>query len=262
MIVDVNAGGSSAGSDGSADVAAPTDSTSDALAAEGGVQDAGRGDAAPSGFCVGRQVAFCADFDRVVAPTDGWTTANVTAGAALDFDLVNYTSPTRALHAKVPAGTGLNTAASRLHTVVSTTLSHAILEFDCNVKSIGTSAGDWLLQIGWLGRNGTDEAVGLFAKPGTWGVLGGAGQITLAGDLPAAPQYGRFVHVTMDVVWSPMTGSVRISFDGVTVFTRDAAVTSLAGATRTVEVAVGFQDVAGNTPASEMSIDNVTLRMQ
>jgi hypothetical protein len=262
MTADENAGGSSAGSDAVADAAAPTDSTSDAFAAEGSVQDAGRGDAAPSGFCVGRQVAFCADFDRVVAPTDGWTTANVTAGAALDFDLVTFTSPPRALHSKVPAGTGLNTAASRLHKVVSTTLSRSILEFDCNVKSIGTSAGDWLLTIGWVGRNGTDEAFGLYARPGTWGVLGGAGQLTLAGDLPAPPQYGRFVHVTMEVVWSPTAGSVRVAFDGVTVFTRDAAVTALAGATRTVELAVGFQDAAGNSPASEMSIDNVTLRMQ
>jgi hypothetical protein len=211
---------------------------------------------------VGRQVAFCADFDRVVAPTDGWTTASVTPGAALDFDLVAYTSPTRALHAKVPAGTGLNTAASKLHKVVSTTLAHSILEFDCNVRSIGTSAGDWILQIGWLGRNGTDEGVGLYAFPGKWGVLGGAGALTVAGDLPAPPQYGRFVHVTMDVVWSPTAGSVRIAFDGVTVFTRDGAVTSLAGPTTTVEIAVGFVDVAGNTPASEMSTDNVTLRQQ
>ena len=161
----------------------------------------------------------------------------------------------------VPAGTGLNTAVSRLHKVVSTTLSQSILEFDCNVKSIGTSAGDWLLAIGWVARNGTDEAVGLYAKQDTWGVLGGAGQITVAGDLPA-PQYGRFVHVTMEVVWSPLAGSVRIAFDGVTVFTRDTAVTALAGATRNVEVAVGFQDAAGNSPASEMSIDNVTLRME
>jgi hypothetical protein len=34
------------------------------------------------------------------------------------------------------------------------------------------------------------------------------------------------------------------------------------GLTKTIELQVGFQDAAGNVPASEMSIDNVTLQMQ
>jgi hypothetical protein len=256
------AGGPADPSDAAGDTTVHPNPVADASASDSGNKDAGKVDAATPSWCATRPFAFCADFDRVNAPTDGWTTASITAGAALDFDLVSFTSATRSLHSKVPAGTGLNTANANLHKVVATTLAHSVLEFDCNVKSIGTSPGDWLQTIGWLGHNGTDEAVGLYALPGKWSMLVGAGQIVAAADLPAPPQYGKFVRITLDVVWSNTAGSVRIAFDGVTVFTKGGLLTTLGTPTKTIELQVGFQDVTGNTPVSEMSIDNVTLQMQ
>jgi hypothetical protein len=259
--IDTSAGGSAQEPDDAADATVLPNPESDALAPGDGAKEAALHDAAPSSWCAGRQVAFCADFDRVNAPTEGWTTANVSAGAALDFDLVAFTSATRSLHSRVPAGTSVSTAAN-LHKAVSTTLTHSVLEFDCDVKSIGTAPGDWLLQVGWLARNGPDEALGLYAAQGKWSVLIGAGQIVLAADLPAPPQYGRFVRVTMDVVWSQTAGTARVAFDGVTVFTKGGLMTSLGGPTKAIEIAVGFANVAGGTPAGEMSIDNVTLQLQ
>jgi hypothetical protein len=265
---DPNSGGSSQGQaggmqdhpDASDDGTVLPNPVADATPPDIGAHDA-RADAISTSWCAGQKVIFCADFDRVNAPTDGWTTASVTAGAALDFDLVAFTSPTRSLHSKIPAGMGLNTANANLHKVVSTTLAHSVLEFDCNVKTIGTAAGDWLLTIGWLSRNANDEAVGIYAMPGKWTALVGAGQIVLASDLPAPPQYGKFVRITLDVVWSTTAGSLRIAFDGVTVFNKTGLTTSLGSPTKTIEAQLGFQDAAGSVPASEMSIDNVTLQM-
>jgi hypothetical protein len=269
-----NAGGSSQGSGGAVDGSSPDSDApdlpnpaSDALAAEAaaterGPEDASHADASAPNWCAGRQAAFCADFDRVATLTDGWTTANVTPGATLDFDLVAFSSPARSMHAKVPAGTAANSVSASLRKVVSTILSHAVLEFDCNVKTIGPPPGVGDLTIGYLAHN-TDEGFGLYVRSATmWTLIVGTGQgLVAAADVPAPPQ-GRFVHITMDTVWSPSAGSVRIAFDGIDIATRGGLANSLGGMPKTVELAVGPLDASGATPAAEVSIDNVTLQLQ
>jgi hypothetical protein len=218
-------------------------------------------DTGPTAWCMGRWALFCADFDSVTAVSDGWTTASVTPGAVLDFNLVDFTSPHRSLHGRLPAGGGSEMASARLAKVVSTSLSRSVLEFDCNVASIGAASGDWLLQIGRLGRNGSESAVALLALPtGKWSVLVTTSQPVFSSELPAPPKYGTFVRVSMEVVWSVTAGSVTVSFDGVTVLARDAIATAVAATTSSVDLTVGPFEAIRPTPPAELSFDNVVLR--
>jgi len=205
---------------------------------------------------------FCADFDTVTAVSDGWTTASVTPGAVLDFNLVDFTSPRRSMHSRLPVGTsGSEMDAARLVKVVSTSLSRSILEFDCNVASIGTAPSDWLLQISRLGRNATESGVALLAMPmDRWSVLVATSQLVFSGELLAPPKFGSFVRVSMDVFWSATAGSVTISFDGVIVLAKDGIATALATPTTSVDATVGLSEAIGPTPPAELSIDNVVLR--
>jgi hypothetical protein len=229
------------------------------VATEAAAPDA---DAGAMAWCAGRWALFCADFDTVTAVSDGWTTAGVTPGAVLDFNLVDFTSPRRSMHARVPAGSGGSEMASaRLARVVSTSLARSILEFDCNVASIGAVPGDWLLQIGRLGRNGSESAVALLAQPmGTWSVLVTTNLPVNHGALPAPPKFGTFVRVSVDVLWSATAGSVTVAFDGVTVFARDGIATAVAATTSSVELTVGLLEAIAPTPPAELSVDNVVLR--
>jgi hypothetical protein len=248
---------------GMVDVTLPPDATAgDArldVATDAAAPD---GDGGPMAWCAGRWALFCADFDTVTAVSDGWTTATSTPGAVLDFNLVDFTSPRRSMHGKLPAGSGGSEMASaRLSRVVSTSLARSILEFDCNVASIGAAPGDWLLQIARLGRNGSEGAVALLAQPmGTWAVLVTTNLPVDHGALPAPPKFGTFVRVSMDVLWSATAGSVSIAFDGVTVFTRGGIATAIAPTTTSVELTVGLLEATGPTPPAELSIDNVVLR--
>ena len=221
-------------------------------------------DAAAMSWCSDKQIAFCADFDTVTAWSDGWTTASVTPGSVLDFNLVDFTSPRRSLHCKIPAGGGMEMPIARLTKAVPTTLSRGVLEFDANVASIGAGSGEWLLQTARLGRNGRESGVALLARDmGRWAMFVTTDLPVLLGELPAPPPYGRFVHVTVDVVWSATAGSVSVLFDGVTVFSRDAIATALASPMSSVEIDVGFVAAAGTMPpAAEMSIDNVALQLR
>ena len=221
-------------------------------------------DAGAMPWCMGKQFAFCADFDTVVAWSDGWTTANVTPGAVLDFNLVDFTSPRRSLRAKIPASGGMNLASARLTKIVPTTLSRSVLDFDCNVASIGAGSGQWLLPIARVGRNVPDNGVALLAQDmGRWAVFVTTDAPVLLAELPAPPPYGRFVHVTIDVVWSVTAGSVNVLFDGVTVFSRDAIATALGPTTSSVDVVVGVGAAAGaDAPPAEISFDNVALQQR
>jgi hypothetical protein len=213
-------------------------------------------------WCAGRWATFCADFDTVTEVSDGWSTVSVTPGAVLDFNLVDFTSPRRSMHTKLPLGSGGSEMDSaRLTKVVSTSLSRSILEFDCNVASIGTAPGDWLLQISRLGRNAAESAVALYAMPmDRWSVLVATSQIVFSGELPTPPRYGSFVRVAMEVVWSATAGSVTIAFDGVTVLARDGIATALATPTSSVDLTVGLFEAIAPTPPAELSIDNIVLR--
>ncbi len=213
-------------------------------------------------WCAGRWALFCADFDTVAAVSDGWSTASVTPGAVLDFNLVDFTSPRRSMRSKLPAGSGGSEMVSaRLARVVSTSLARSVLEFDCNVASIGTAPGDWLLQIARLGRNGSESAVAILAQPtGTWAVLVTTNLPVDHGTMPAPPKFGTFVRVSMDVLWSATAGSVSVAFDGVTVFSRDGIATAVAATTSSVDLSVGLLEAIGPTPPTELSIDNVVLR--
>jgi hypothetical protein len=244
------------------DVALPPDSaasdTRQDVPSEAAAPDA---DGGATAWCAGKWAMFCADFDTVTAVSDGFTTASVTSGASLDFNLVDFTSPRRSMHSKLPVGSAAEMDSARLVKVVATSLSRSILEFDCNVASIGTAPGDWLLQISRLGRNATESGVALLAMPmDRWSVLVATDQLVFSGDLPAPPQYGRFVRVSMDVVWSATAGSVTVSFDGVTVLAKDGIATSLATPTASVDATVGLSEVIGPTPPAELSVDNVLLR--
>jgi hypothetical protein len=244
------------------DVTFPPDSAADAredVPIDAAAPDAGDGSMA---WCVGKWAMFCADFDTVTAVSDGWTTAGVTPGAVLDFNLVDFTSPRRSMHSKLPLGSNASEMdAARLIKVVSTSLSRSILEFDCNVASIGTTPGDWLLQIARVGRNATESGVALLAMPmDRWSVLVATSQLVFSGELPAPPKFGTFVRVSMDVFWSATAGSVTISFDGVTVLAKDGIATALATPTTSVDITVGLSEAIGPTPPAELSIDNVVLR--
>jgi hypothetical protein len=245
------------------DVTGPPDSDAgDArqdVPTEAAAPDAGDGS---TGWCAGRWLTFCADFDSVAAVGDGWTTAAVTPGAVLDFNLVDFTSPHRSMHARLPLGSGASAMDSaRLAKVVSTSLSRSTLEFDCNVASIGTAPGDWLLQVGRLGRNAAESAVALLVLPmDRWSVLVTTSQPVFTGDLPAPPKYGSFVHVSMEVVWSATAGSVTISFDNVIVLAKDGIATASAAPTSSIDLTVGLLEALGPTPPAELSIDNVILR--
>jgi hypothetical protein len=228
-------------------------------------RDASTLDAATKGFCDTTSAVFCADFDRVNAVSDGWTTSNVTVGAVVDFNLVAYASPKRSLHSKVPAGTGPNTAIASLTKTLSTPHDHTILDFDLDVTSIGATADPtgWLLQIARLGRNASDGSVGLYATAsGGWQVVVGAGQIVAPFDLPGPPPFGKFVHVTLDVVWNQTAGSVRLTFDGTTVLAKEGITDIVTPGTSSIDAIVGLADGAGSTPASEMSVDNVVVQFK
>jgi hypothetical protein len=230
---------------------------------DAGPTEAAPPDAASMPWCAGKQFAFCADFDTVTAWSDGWTAANVTPGALLEFNLVDFTSPRRSLRSRIPAGGGTEKASASVTRVVSTTLSRSVIEFDCNVTSLGAGPGQWLVQMARLARNGGESAVALNAMDmGRWGVLVTTNLPVLNGELPAPPPYGRFVHVLLDVVWSATAGSVSVQFDGVTVFTRDAVTTAVTPATSTVEASVGVVEAIGTTPAAEISVDNVGLQLR
>ena len=216
---------------------------------------------AGAAWCAGRWAMFCADFDTVPAVSDGWTMDSVTPGAALDFNLIDFTSPGRSLRAKLPAGSGSEMSSARLTKVVSTSLSRSVLEFDLNVASIGATPGDWLLQIARLGRNGAESAVALLAMPmGKWAVLVTTHQPVFSGDLTTPPQHGSFVRVSMDVLWSATAGSVTVAFDGVNVFAKNGVPTAVAATTSSVDLTVGLFEAIGPTPPAELSVDNVVLR--
>jgi len=135
-----------------------------------------------------------------------------------------------------------------------------VLEFDCNVASIGSGSGEWLLQVARLGRNGSESGVGLYAQAvGVWAIFVSTDQPVITDQLPA-PNYGSFVHVSLDVRWSATAGSVRVAFNGVTVLAREAITTAKPSATTSVEVSVGLDEVLGATPPGEISIDNVALQ--
>jgi hypothetical protein len=245
---------------GAEDGAAPpvSDASTDA-----GIRD-GSGvvvpDSGPVGWCESTKATFCADFDRGVV-TEGWTSSDVSSGATLEFNRQAYTSSPQSLRSKVPAGTGANSVASVVKKSLVSTLGRSVLEFDCNVSSIGTTSGEWILQIARLERNGTDEAVGIFARStGNWSVIFGIGAVPVLFDLPAPPKYGRFVRISLDVVWSPTAGSAHLAFDGVQVLAKDGITTAQKPATKTIDLVIGLVDADGSTPPSVVSFDNVTLQ--
>jgi hypothetical protein len=215
-------------------------------------------DSGPPGWCDGVMATFCADFDRARLVTDGWTSSDLTAGATLAFNSL-ASSPPRSLRSKIPAGTGVNTAISVVRKSLFSTLGRTVLEFDCNVSSIATTSGDWVLQVARMSRNGTDDAVGIYAQSsGKWAVMFGTAGIPVVYEV-VPPKYGRFVRVSLDVLWSPTAGSAHLAFDGVSVLAKDGIITALAAATKTIQFALGLADAAGSTPPSDVSFDNVTL---
>jgi hypothetical protein len=202
---------------------------------------------------------FCADFDRARTVGEGWTSSEVTAGAALELNRLAYKSPPQSMRSKLTAGTGTGSAASVLKKSLASTLGRSVLEFDCSVASIGTTAGNWALQIAKLSRNGED-AIGIFARSaGIWSVIVAVGTIPIVYDLPAPPTYGKFVRITFDVVWSPTAGSARVAIDGVQVLAKGNIITGQQPATKSIEVAIGLADGSGSTPSAVVSYDNVTL---
>jgi hypothetical protein len=64
----------------------------------------------------------------------------------------------------------------------------------------------------------------------------------------------------MDVRWSATAGSVRVAFNGVTVFAQAAIATATPSATTSVDVSLGLAEVLGATAPGEISIDNVALQ--
>ena len=234
---------------------------SDALT-DGGPKEAAV-DAPSPPWCAGRQAVFCADFDTVTAPSDGWTSANVTAGSVLDFNLLDFASPARSLRSKVPSGSGSGITAASVSKIVFTSRGRRVVEFDCNVASLGAGSGDWLLGLARFGRNGSESAVGLVAESmARWAVLVTHDFPVLHAELPSPPEYGRFVRVSLDVVWSATAGSVRVAFDGVTVFSRDGIATGVAPTTSSVELTLGWVEGVGATPAAEVFIDDVTMELR
>jgi hypothetical protein len=244
------------------DVTRPPDAPARDALADGGPKEAAVDVASPA-WCAGTRAVFCADFDTVAAPTDGWTSANVTAGTALDFNLVAFASPPRSLRSKIPSGSGPEVSAASLSKVVSTSRGRSLVDFRCNVTSLGAGSGDWLLGLARLGRNGSESAVALVAEDtATWAVFVTDDLPVLHAALPAPPEYGRFVRVSLDVVWSATAGSVRVAFDGVTVFSREGIATGVAPTTSSVELTLGWVEGVGTTPAAEVFIDNVALELQ
>jgi hypothetical protein len=80
--------------------------------------------------------------------------------------------------------------------------------------------------------------------------------------LPAPPQKGKFVRVSLDIVWAPDVGSVHLALDGITVLAKDAVVTVGSDPTTAITMALGFVDAVGKTPDAEAAYDNVTLRLK
>jgi hypothetical protein len=244
------------------DGAAPPSSTDGATDAgiRDGSPDALFPDSGPASWCEGSMATFCADFDRARLVTDGWTSSDVTAGATLEFNSRTSTSPPRSLRSRIPAGTGANTAISVVRKSLFSTLGRTVLEFDCNVSSIATTTADWALQIARIGRNGMEDAAGIYAESkGTWAVIFGTGGLPIVYEVLAPPKYGRFVRISLDIVWSPTAGSVHLAFDGVSVLAKDGIVTAQMPATKTIQLAIGLADAGGSTPPSDVSYDNVTL---
>jgi len=236
----------------------------DAAPPDGSV-DAGAPDSGPPGFCDGKRFTFCADFDGVRSVADGWTSSELAAGATLTLVPLGAASSARSLRAKVPAGTGPNSTIAVVKKTLPSTLGRTVLAFDCNVSSIGTAsgAGEWLLQIARLGHNGTDEAIALYAhSTGTWTILVAAGPMVVGGFELPAPTYRRIVRISIDVVWSPTSGSISIAFDGASVSMRDALVTALSPATDTVDIGIGLLDALGSTPPADVTYDNVTVQQR
>jgi hypothetical protein len=235
----------------------------DAAPLDGSV-DAVPPDAALKGWCDGKMVTFCADFDGVQSAAEGWTSTELSAGASLELAPLASMSAARTLRARVPAGSSPNSTTAMVKKGVSSTLGHTVLEFDCKVSSIGTAAGEWLLQIARLSHNGSDDGLALYAhSTGTWAVLVVVGKTVVGGlELPAAPEYGRFVRISLDVLWSPTSGGISIAYDGQGVIAQDGLVTALEPTTNTVDLAIGLSDSLGSTPAADMSYDNVTLQQR
>lgn len=254
-----------------ADASAPdgeAPSSPDAGEGEPAPSDGGRFDSSvspegaslPLGFCEETKAAFCADFDRVALVSDGWTTVDVKNGTVA-FDVESFTSPKRGMNSRMALAGPQNPASALLTKRLTSSATHSLGVFSLKVSHLALTRDASIIEVARIMRNQANDGVALIVDGAArWAVLLAAGNaLTSKFDLPAAPPYGRFVRVSMDVVWAPKAGSVHVAIDGVTVVAQDGIVTADEQPTSSLGLSAGLHSIGGNTAEAEISLDDVTF---
>jgi len=229
-------------------------------------------DAPPSTWCSKSTHAFCADFDGVSKPGDGWDSTDVEGTGTLSFDNTVYTSAPNcllsAIGAVADAGTAVQ-AAILARTLQVTSASPALhTEWDMRVSVGATVPAPAVLVLYQVFLNGTSlvqvavDSVGWYAevRPGASGGTRNA--------LAATPSNTSWVHFILDVTFaSTATGSVKLQMT-----TGDAGATTLIDLTnlqtttettaQTVSIVPGVLEPLYPTPAYQAHYDDITLDVQ
>jgi len=216
----------------------------------------------PLGFCERTKAVFCADFDRVALVSDGWTTIDVKNGT-VSFDVESFTSPKRGMNSRMGlASNPQNPASALLTKTLTSSATHSLGVFSLKVSHLVSTKDTSLIGVVAVTRNQGNDGVALVVDgtTGRWGVLLSAGNaLSSLFNLPAPPPFGRFVRMSIDVVWAPKAGSAHVTIDGVTVVAQDGIVTADELPTSSLGISAGLRSLAGNTAEAEISLDDVTL---
>jgi len=228
---------------------------------------------APSTWCSKSVHAFCADFDGVSKPSDGWDSTDVEGTGVLLIDNTNYTSSPNCFQSSIgavaDAGAWVNDAILA-RTLPVTQASPALhTEWDMRVSVGATVPAPVTLVLYQVYLNGTSlvqigvDGVGWLL----WARAGATGGTRYA--LSATPPSTGWVHFILDVTFaSTATGSVKLQMTA-----GDAgAPTTLADLTnlqtttestaQTVSIVPGLVDPNEPTPAYQARYDDITLDVQ
>jgi hypothetical protein len=235
-----------------ADVTTTTDAISpnEDAAADAGMDADSSGDAMP--FSCSAAYLLCTTFDN--GPfTTGWDGNKMQSGGTLVLDNVARSAP-YSLLAQVPPQTSTTDQYARLAKVFSGTRSLRIA-FDVNIATpVGTTASDKaiaLLEINFLGSGNSTYLFREYAATTL------STEQTSKYNIVEVLPYGQWVRVTVEIVPTSPTGSLKLFYDGRSVFANTAQAFNAPGTS--TEVYVGIVRYDAPAPAMSIRYDNVTI---
>lgn len=170
-------------------------------------------DTGPKLGCAAPAAMFCRDFDSSATPTAGWADSYVRGGGALTLDGTLFRSPSRSLLSSLPVSASTAEVAANVHaSFVAPTESRAMfLSFWLRFDVVPAAASGPMVVK--LSRGGMGRGLAIYAGAGTLGVDAMGPTTTTNHRMTRAIAANTWMHIRLEGVLSPTTGSFKLFVD-------------------------------------------------